>query len=209
MRKLWALVSTNISKSLIKISKKIRLGSFKMLHWRKPMCLWRSFRSTCTISMSTLSSKNTCVQCTLCMSEWPEHKHQLFYLYKYSYSTPFSILIMNHWGSPYGHWNRIHWIQIPDVDSMWLSCELHKARKLGALHCWTHCQAAQHTAWIRIGGRVKTKCSLDPDPRSASDPDASSRVENPIILCNPIKFSARFKVQNSYKNHNSWCVLSR
>ena len=41
-------------------------------------------------------------------------------------------LIHKQWGSPHGHWNRIHWIRIP----MWsrLSCTV---RRLRALHCWT------------------------------------------------------------------------
>ena len=54
--------------------------------------------------------------------------------------------------------------------------------RLCTLHCWTQCHAAQHAAWIRIGGREATKWSLDPDPRSASDPNPSSRVESPIII---------------------------
>ena len=64
---------------------------------------------------------------------------------------------------------------------MWLSPELHRARRLSALHCWTHCHAAQHTARIRIGGRVETKWSLDLDPWSTSNSDPSSRVESHII----------------------------
>ena len=81
-----------------------------------------------------------------------------------------------------GHWNRIQWVQISDADSMWLLRELHSARRLRALHCWTHCHAAQHATRIRIGGCVETKWSLDLDPRSASDPDPSSHVESPYVI---------------------------
>ena len=57
------------------------------------------------------------------------------------------------WGSPHRHWKQIHWIRIPNLDSMW--SHVSSTRHTYYAHCttWldlTHCHAAQHTAWIQI-----------------------------------------------------------
>ena len=62
-----------------------------------------------------------------------------------------------------------------------LSCELHTARRLRALHCWTGSHALSRSTARSTDpdwGRVEAKWSLDQDPRSASDPEPRSRVES-------------------------------
>ena len=57
------------------------------------------------------------------------------------------------WGSPHGHWKRIHWIRIPDPDSMWSRVSSTRHADYGHCTAWldlTHCHAAQHAARIRI-----------------------------------------------------------
>ena len=62
--------------------------------------------------------------------------------------------------------------------------ELHMARRLSALHCWTVSRALSRSTAHNLDpdwGHVEAKWSLNPNPWSASDPDPSSRVESPNV----------------------------
>ena len=69
----------------------------------------------------------------------------------------FDIHIRMAMGSPHEHWNRIHWIRIPDPDSMW-------SRVSSTQHAdYAHC-----TAELDFGLRpCRGKVVLDADPRSS------------------------------------------
>ena len=58
-----------------------------------------------------------------------------------------------YWGFPHGHWRRIHWIRIPDLDSMWsrVSSTRHETTCMRCTRLdwisgtvWGHCRAARH-----------------------------------------------------------------
>ena len=84
--------------------------------------------------------------------------------------------------------NRIHWIRIPDPDSMQsrVVCTLHA----NYAHCTagldlTHCPRALLRSTARSldpdQDHVEAKWSSEPDPWSASDPDPRSGVESPFV----------------------------
>ena len=71
-----------------------------------------------------------------------------------------------------------------------VSRELHTARILRALHCWTGSHAMSYSTALSLStarisdpgrGRVEAKWSLDLDLRFASDSVSRSRVESPHI----------------------------
>ena len=53
-------------------------------------------------------------------------------------------------GSPHGYWKRIHWIRIPDPDSMW-AC-MSSTRHIDYAHCTAHAlsRSTARADWIRI-----------------------------------------------------------
>ena len=86
-----------------------------------------------------------------------------------------------HWGSPHGHWKRIHWIRIPRSGFNVVLHKLHTACRLRALHCLTGSHALSRSS-NPDRGRMEANWFLNPDPWSASDADPRSRVENTIIV---------------------------
>ena len=121
------------------------------------------------------------------------------------------------WGSPHGHWNRIHWIWIP----MQIQCGLivcssiwyadYGIALLDRISCAfpEHCQAAHSADPDR--GHVDAKWSLDQDHQSTSDPDPRSCVQSPNQLLNhfPIQLSeSHWKKVNLTIIHRAWlCVF--
>ena len=80
-------------------------------------------------------------------------------------------------GSPHRHWNRVHWIRITNPDSMWshvsspqFVCYAHCTAGLDVTHCLGALSCSTAHSLDPDRGCVETKWSVDPDPRSVSDP---------------------------------------
>ena len=93
--------------------------------------------------------------------------------------------ILCKWGSPHGHWNRIHWIYILDPDSMW--SRVISARHADYEHCTAgldlmHCHGAQsHSTAHSVDsdrGHIQAKWSLEADLWSVLNSDPWSCVES-------------------------------
>ena len=133
-------------------------------------------------------------KCSICIVNY---KHILYNFMEVQYSKKKMRLYLktqclhcklttsSRWGSPHGHWNRIHWIKIPDTDSMWSPLGHVRAPQTTHNCCWTGSHALLRAVAARSSdldrGRLEVKWSLDPVPRSAPGPDPKSRVESPNI----------------------------
>ena len=93
------------------------------------------------------------------------------------------------WGSPYRHWNRIQWIQIPSPDSMW--SRVSSKRHEDCTHCTagldlTHCPT-QHSVQLGSGSR-SCGCKMVFGSRSSIHIGSRSKVPcgeplHPLLWC--------------------------
>ena len=87
-----------------------------------------------------------------------------------------------------GHWNRIHWIRIPDPDSMWsrVNCTRHAD--------YSHCTARPISLTLHAISRSTVTQHSNPGTARNSDPDRG-RVEAWSGLCIRIPDAHRIRIQ--------------